>query len=96
MSERKDSGKSAGAFRTISEVSLYLDVPQHVLRFWEGKFSQVSPLKRGGGRRYAREAPGGPGQHFGKQHFAKISNFLAVGELCKLLVSSPALCFSPG
>ena len=54
MSERKNSGKSAGAFRTISEVSHYLDVPQHVLRFWEGKFSQVSPLKRGGGRRYYR------------------------------------------
>ena len=54
MSERKNSGKSAGAFRTISEVSLYLDVPQHVLRFWESKFSQVSPLKRGGGRRYYR------------------------------------------
>ena len=54
MSERKNSGKSAGAFRTISEASLYLDVPQHVLRFWESKFSQVSPLKRGGGRRYYR------------------------------------------
>ena len=54
MSERKNSVKSVGAFRTISEVSLYLDVPQHVLRFWEGKFSQVSPLKRGGGRRYYR------------------------------------------
>ena len=54
MSERKNSVKSVGAFRTISEVSLYLDVPQHVLRFWESKFSQVSPLKRGGGRRYYR------------------------------------------
>ena len=54
MSERKNSRKSAGAFRTISEVSRYLDVPQHVLRFWESKFSQVSPLKRGGGRRYYR------------------------------------------
>ena len=54
MSERKNSRKSAGAFRTISEVALYLDVPQHVLRFWESKFSQVSPLKRGGGRRYYR------------------------------------------
>ena len=54
MSDRKNSGKSVGAFRTISEVSLYLDVPQHVLRFWESKFSQVSPLKRGGGRRYYR------------------------------------------
>ncbi len=46
--------KSADAFRTISEVSRELDVPQHVLRFWESKFSQVSPLKRGGGRRYYR------------------------------------------
>ncbi len=47
-------GKSAAAFRTISEVSQELDVPQHVLRFWESKFSQVKPLKRGGGRRYYR------------------------------------------
>ena len=47
-------GKSAAAFRTISEVSGELDVPQHVLRFWETKFSQVRPLKRGGGRRYYR------------------------------------------
>ena len=45
-------GKSADAFRTISEVSDEIDVPQHVLRFWETKFPQVSPLKRGGGRRY--------------------------------------------
>ncbi len=43
--------KSAQAFRTISEVATELDVPQHVLRFWESKFSQVRPLKRGGGRR---------------------------------------------
>lgn len=47
-------GKSAAAFRTISEVSQELDVPQHVLRFWETKFGQVRPLKRGGGRRYYR------------------------------------------
>ena len=46
--------KSAEAFRTISEVATDLDVPQHVLRFWETKFSQVKPLKRGGGRRYYR------------------------------------------
>src|SRR5256885_6801123 len=46
--------KSPGAFRTISEVADDLDVPQHVLRFWESKFSQVRPLKRGGGRRYYR------------------------------------------
>jgi DNA-binding transcriptional MerR regulator len=46
--------KSATAFRTISEVADELDVPQHVLRFWETKFTQVKPLKRGGGRRYYR------------------------------------------
>ena len=46
--------KSAAAFRTISEVSTELDLPQHVLRFWETKFSLVKPLKRGGGRRYYR------------------------------------------
>ncbi|MGE3969047.1 MAG: MerR family transcriptional regulator, partial [Dongiaceae bacterium] len=46
--------KSASAFRTISEVADELDVPQHVLRFWETKFPQVRPLKRGGGRRYYR------------------------------------------
>lgn len=48
------SGKSESAFRTISEVADELDVPQHVLRFWESKFPQVKPLKRGGGRRYYR------------------------------------------
>jgi DNA-binding transcriptional MerR regulator len=57
--ESRDAGgrrveKSASAFRTISEVAIELDVPQHVLRFWETKFSQVRPLKRGGGRRYYR------------------------------------------
>jgi DNA-binding transcriptional MerR regulator len=46
--------KSASAFRTISEVAEELDVPQHVLRFWESKFPQVKPLKRAGGRRYYR------------------------------------------
>jgi DNA-binding transcriptional MerR regulator len=46
--------KAPGAFRTISEVAANLDVPQHVLRFWESKFQQVRPLKRGGGRRYYR------------------------------------------
>ncbi len=50
----RTSGKSAAAFRTISEVSEELEVPQHVLRFWETKFTQVRPLKRGGGRRYYR------------------------------------------
>ena len=46
--------KAPEAFRTISEVAHSLDVPQHVLRFWESKFYQVRPLKRGGGRRYYR------------------------------------------
>ena len=50
----RSGGKSAAAFRTISEVAQELDVPQHVLRFWESKFSPVRPLKRGGGRRYYR------------------------------------------
>ena len=51
---RRGAGKSATAFRTISEVAGELDVPQHVLRFWESKFIQVRPMKRGGGRRYYR------------------------------------------
>ena len=46
--------KKAGAFKTISEVAEQLNVEQHVLRFWETKFSQIKPLKRGGGRRYYR------------------------------------------
>jgi DNA-binding transcriptional MerR regulator len=46
--------KAEGAFRTISEVADELSVEQHVLRFWETKFSQIKPLKRGGGRRYYR------------------------------------------
>jgi DNA-binding transcriptional MerR regulator len=46
--------KSPSAFRTISEVASELDVPQHVLRFWESKFTQIKPMKRGGGRRYYR------------------------------------------
>ncbi len=48
------TGKAPDAFRTIREVSEELDVPQHVLRFWESKFTQIKPLKRGGGRRYYR------------------------------------------
>ncbi|MBV9903453.1 MAG: MerR family transcriptional regulator, partial [Alphaproteobacteria bacterium] len=46
--------KSPEAFRTISEVSVELDVPQHVLRFWESRFRDIKPMKRGGGRRYYR------------------------------------------
>lgn len=52
--EEEKSRKSPSAFRTISEVADDLSVQQHVLRFWETKFSQVRPLKRGGGRRYYR------------------------------------------
>lgn len=46
--------KSPDAFRTISEVADDLDLPQHVLRFWETRFTQIKPMKRGGGRRYYR------------------------------------------
>jgi DNA-binding transcriptional MerR regulator len=46
--------KSPDAFRTISEVAEELDLPQHVLRFWETRFNQIKPMKRGGGRRYYR------------------------------------------
>ncbi len=52
--ERQRLRKAAGAFRTISEVADELHIPQHVLRFWETRFPQVKPLKRGGGRRYYR------------------------------------------
>jgi len=53
-SEPDRRGKSPDAFRTISEVSAELDIAQHVLRFWETKFSQIRPLKRAGRRRYYR------------------------------------------
>jgi DNA-binding transcriptional MerR regulator len=46
--------KAPDAFRTISEAASEVDAPQHVLRFWESKFSAIKPLKRGGGRRYYR------------------------------------------
>ena len=46
--------KAADAFRTISEVAEELDIPQHVLRFWETRFAQIKPMKRSGGRRYYR------------------------------------------
>ncbi len=46
--------KAPDAFRTISEVAEEINVPQHVLRFWESRFAQIRPLKRGGGRRYYR------------------------------------------
>lgn len=52
--EASQTQKAGGAFRTISEVAEELGVQQHVLRFWETKFSQIRPMKRGGGRRYYR------------------------------------------
>jgi DNA-binding transcriptional MerR regulator len=60
VSDEDDAGRGArarkapSAFRTISEVADDLHIPQHVLRFWETKFTQLKPLKRGGGRRYYR------------------------------------------
>ena len=54
MKAESGKKKSVNAFRTISEVAIELELPQHVLRFWESKFSQIKPMKRGGGRRYYR------------------------------------------
>ena len=51
---RRPVAKSPAAFRTTGEVAAELDLPPHVLRFWESKFAQLKPLKRGGGRRYYR------------------------------------------
>lgn len=53
-SRRKGPKKAKGAFKTISEVATHIGVPQHVLRFWESKFTLIKPMKRGGGRRYYR------------------------------------------
>ena len=53
---RSTTSKDPGAFRTIREVSELLDVPQHVLRFWETRFPELKPLQRGGNRRYYRPA----------------------------------------
>ena len=53
-SEEIPQSKSPSAFRTISEVAKELNIPQHVLRFWENKFTLIKPMKRGGGRRYYR------------------------------------------
>jgi DNA-binding transcriptional MerR regulator len=52
--DRQPAAKAPDAFRTISEVAEELDLPQHVLRFWETRFTHIKPLKRGGGRRYYR------------------------------------------
>jgi DNA-binding transcriptional MerR regulator len=52
--ESRELDKAPDAFRTISEVAEEINVPQHVLRFWESRFAQIRPMKRGGGRRYYR------------------------------------------
>jgi DNA-binding transcriptional MerR regulator len=54
VTARAEIEKSPDAYRTISEVAAGMDLPQHVLRFWETRFPQIKPLKRGGGRRYYR------------------------------------------
>ena len=54
LSDQPRPEKSADAFRTITEVADLLDIQQHVLRFWETKFSHIKPMKRAGGRRYYR------------------------------------------
>ena len=54
MTNSVSGGKSAEAYRTISEVAESLKLPQHVLRFWETRFTQIKPMKRGGNRRYYR------------------------------------------
>jgi DNA-binding transcriptional MerR regulator len=54
LGEGRSLDKAPGAFRTISEVADEIDVPQHVLRFWESRFTQIRPMKRGGGRRFYR------------------------------------------
>ncbi|MEO0673351.1 MAG: MerR family transcriptional regulator, partial [Pseudomonadota bacterium] len=51
---RGNEPRGSGAFKTISEVADVLDIKKHVLRFWEQKFPQLKPMKRGGGRRYYR------------------------------------------
>ncbi len=54
FADETDLDKAPGAFKTISETATLLNVPQHVLRFWESRFSQIKPLKLRGGRRYYR------------------------------------------
>lgn len=55
-SDRSGSDKASGAFRTIGELSAELNVPQHILRYWETRFPQLRPLQRAGNRRYYRPA----------------------------------------
>ena len=76
----EDSGhadKDPGAFRTITEVAESLDVPQHVLRFWETRFGQIRPVKRAGGRRYYR--PGDVALVAGIRHLLHVQRYTIEG-----------------
>ncbi|GJD42927.1 hypothetical protein AFCDBAGC_0769 [Methylobacterium cerastii] len=76
----EDSGhvdKEPGAFRTITEVAESLDVPQHVLRFWETRFGQIRPVKRAGGRRYYR--PGDVALVAGIRHLLHVQRYTIEG-----------------
>ncbi len=76
----EDSGhadKDPGAFRTITEVAEFLDVPQHVLRFWETRFGQIRPVKRAGGRRYYR--PGDVALVAGIRHLLHVQRYTIEG-----------------
>ena len=93
--------KSADAFRTISEAAEELDIPAHVLRFWESKFAQISPLKRAGGRRFYRpqdlQLLRGVKRLLyedgytikGARKYFKDHGIAAVMEMCDLLVDAP-------
>lgn len=69
--------KDPGAFRTITEVAESLDVPQHVLRFWETRFGQIRPVKRAGGRRYYR--PGDVALVAGIRHLLHVQRYTIEG-----------------
>ena len=69
--------KDPGAFRTITEVAEALDVPQHVLRFWETRFGQIRPVKRAGGRRYYR--PGDVALVAGIRHLLHVQRYTIEG-----------------
>lgn len=77
IDDRDGRDKHPGAFRTITEVAETLDVPQHVLRFWETRFSQIRPMKRAGGRRYYR--PGDAELVAGIRHLLHVQRYTIEG-----------------
>ncbi len=86
--------KSPDAFRTISEVADELDLPQHVLRFWETRFTQIKPMKRGGGRRYYR--PDDVDLLKGIRHLLYDQGFTIKGVQKLLKVNGPKFAVSIG